>query len=125
MQAMRLVLSGVFDEFPKLKIILGHLGETLPFLLWRANDTLARRAQAAPQLPRIFRRALLHHDLGQLLAPALQCTIAEMGVERVLFSVDWPFQPNGDGGRVRQRGGAVRGEREQIFGANARRLLRV
>ena len=44
-QAIRLVLSGVFDAYPKLKIILGHLGETLPFLVWRIDQrALAARA---------------------------------------------------------------------------------
>ncbi|MGZ3352137.1 MAG: amidohydrolase family protein [Xanthobacteraceae bacterium] len=44
-QAARLIVSGAFDEFPRLKIILGHLGETLPFVLWRTDDTLSRRAK--------------------------------------------------------------------------------
>ena len=41
-QAIRLVLCGVFDAYPRLKIILGHLGETLPFLVWRIDHALAR-----------------------------------------------------------------------------------
>ncbi len=46
-QAIRMVLSGVFDKHPKLKIILGHLGETLPFLVWRVDNALARPGAAS------------------------------------------------------------------------------
>src|ERR1700704_2751854 len=90
-QAARLIVSGVFDEFPKLQVILGHLGEALPFLLWRANDTLARRGK----LRRSFREYFVEHfhitTSGNFSEPALRCTIAEMGIERILFAVDWPF----------------------------------
>src|SRR5260370_8173232 len=93
-QASRLVLSGVFDEFPRLKIILGHLGEALPFVLWRANDTLSRRTK----LRRSFRDYFLDHfhitTSGNFSQPGLQCAIAELGVARILFAADCPFQPS-------------------------------
>jgi 2,3-dihydroxybenzoate decarboxylase len=124
-QAARLVLSGAFDEFPKLKIILGHLGETLPFVLWRANDTLSRRTK----LRRSFREYFLDHFLvttsGNFSQAALQCTIAELGVERIMFAVDWPFQPNGEAVGFMEEAKLTAKEREQIFGGNARRLLRI
>ncbi len=124
-QAARLVVSGVFDEFPKLKIILGHLGESLPFVLWRANDTLSRRSK----LKRSFRDYLLDHFLittsGNFSQPALQCAIAELGVERILFAVDWPFQPNGEAVDFIKAAALSAADREQIFGTNACRLLRI
>src|SRR5258708_29199471 len=74
-QAARLVLSGAFDEFPKLKIVLGHLGETLPFVLWRANDTLARRSK----MRRSFREYFCDHFFitpsGNFAPPALHCSL--------------------------------------------------
>ena len=65
--AIRLVLSGVFDKHPKLKFILGHLGEGLPFLLWRINNGLARPGQKPVAVPRHFQRAFLRHDQRLLL----------------------------------------------------------
>jgi len=68
-QAIRLVLGGVFDAYPRLKIVLGHLGETLPV------SGVARRSRARPpgredlELPRGVLRAFLHHDQRQLLQP--------------------------------------------------------
>ncbi|HWF95179.1 MAG TPA: amidohydrolase family protein [Xanthobacteraceae bacterium] len=124
-QASRLVVSGVFDEFPKLKIILGHLGEALPFVLWRADDTLSRRSK----LRRSFREYFTDHfyitTSGNFSQPALQCAIAELGVARVLFAVDWPFQPNGEAVAFVKEAKLATGEREQIFDTNARSLLRI
>ena len=65
--AIRLVLSGVFEKHPKLKIILGHLGETLPFLVWRVDHTLARPGQKSMSFPRHFLQQLLCHDERQFL----------------------------------------------------------
>ena len=124
-QAARLVVSGVFDEFPRLKIILGHLGETLPFVLWRADDTLSRRGK----LRRSFREYFTDHfyltTSGNFSQPALQCAIAELGVARILFAVDWPFQPNGQAVDFVEQAKLTAAEREQIFGINARSLLRI
>ena len=124
-QAARLMVSGVFDEFPGLKIILGHLGETLPFVLWRADDTLARRGK----LRRSFREYFTEHfyltTSGNFSQPALQCAIAELGVARILFAVDWPFQPNGQAVDFLKAAALTAAAREQIFGTNARGLLRI
>ena len=67
-QAIRMVLSGVFDAHPNLKIILGHLGETLPFLVWRVDQALSRPGgQKTDQLPRHLLQPLLSHDQRQFL----------------------------------------------------------
>ena len=58
-QAIRLVLSGVFDAHPNLKIILGHFGETLPFLLWRIDSSLKRPGPESDELPRHLLQELL------------------------------------------------------------------
>jgi predicted TIM-barrel fold metal-dependent hydrolase len=124
-QAARLVVSGVFDAFPKLQIILGHLGEALPFLLWRADDTLSRRSK----LRRSFREYFVDHfhitTSGNFSQPALQCALAELGVARILFAVDWPFQPNREAVAFIRDAALAETDREAIFGANARRLLRI
>ena len=124
-QASRLVVSGVLDEFPKLKIILGHLGESLPFVLWRADDTLARRTRLKRSFRDYFRDHFHITTSGNFSPPALQCAIAELGVERILFAVDWPFQPNKAAVKFIEEAKLTDIEREQIFGANARRLLRI
>jgi predicted TIM-barrel fold metal-dependent hydrolase len=93
--AIRMVLSGVFDAYPKLKIVLGHLGETLPFLVWRVDQALARPGAAKPMS---FREIFCGHfyitTSGNFSNPALLCCVMELGIDRILFAVDWPFVAN-------------------------------
>jgi predicted TIM-barrel fold metal-dependent hydrolase len=93
--AIRMVLSGVFDAYPRLKIVLGHLGETLPFLVWRVDQALARPGAAKPMS---FRDLFCGHfyitTSGNFSNPALLCCVMEMGIDRILFAVDWPFVAN-------------------------------
>ncbi len=95
-QGIRLVLSGVFDAYPGLKIILGHLGESLPFSLWRIDQALARRGNRDPSFS--FRDYFCEHfwitTSGNFSNPALMCCVMEMGIDRILFSVDYPFVSN-------------------------------
>ena len=95
-QGIRLVLSGVFDAYPEVKIILGHLGESLPFSLWRIDQALARRGNRNTSFS--FRDYFCKHfwitTSGNFSNPALLCCVMEMGVDRILFSVDYPFVLN-------------------------------
>src|ERR1044071_9233263 len=90
-QAIRMVLSGVFEKHPKLKIILGHFGETLPFLLWRIDSALKRPGGRQVDFRHIFSSNFWLTTSGFFSDPALLCCVMEMGVERILFAVDWPF----------------------------------
>src|SRR5258708_7911659 len=94
---IRMILSGAFDKYPRLKIILGHLGESLPFSAWRINMALSRGADK----PSTFRDTFCEHfwitTSGNFSTPALMCCVMEMGVDRILFSVDYPFVPNPPG----------------------------
>jgi 2,3-dihydroxybenzoate decarboxylase len=93
-QAVRLVLSGVFDAYPSLKIVLGHLGEGLPFLLWRIDAALARPGQKPVAFRDVFASHFYVTTSGFFSNPALLCTVMELGIDRILFSVDWPFVAN-------------------------------
>jgi 2,3-dihydroxybenzoate decarboxylase len=79
----------------QLKIVLGHLGETLPFLVWRVDQALARPGAAKPMS---FRELFCGHfyitTSGNFSNPALLCCVMEMGIDRILFAVDWPFVAN-------------------------------
>ena len=93
--ALRLIGSGLFDEFPGLQIVLGHLGERIPFDMWRIDarvkvmpfDYVAKRAVSA------YLRENFHFTTsGNFSDPAFQCTLAEIGPDRVMFSIDYPFE---------------------------------
>ncbi len=125
-QAIRLVLSGVFDAYPRLKIVLGHLGETLPFLVWRVDHALARPGAAKPMS---FREIFCGHfyitTSGNFSNPALLCCVMEMGIDRILFAVDWPFVANKPAVEWMETVPLCDEDRIKILSGNAKKLLRL
>lgn len=123
--ALRLVLSGVFEAHPRLNIILGHLGETLPFLMWRIDAALARPGQKSISFREVFSNGFYVTTSGFFSTPALSCCIEEMGVDRVLFAVDYPYVDNAPGTAWLRELPISEGDRAKIAGDNAARLLRL
>lgn len=104
LQAIRLIFSGIFDEYPGLKIILGHLGEALPFWSWRIDNSWRNQYERRPPIPGIRRITKL---LGEYIRDnfyvtpsgffdntAFLCTLEKVGANRMLFAVDYPFESN-------------------------------
>ena len=122
-QGIRLVLSGVFDKHPGVKIILGHLGESLPFSLWRIDMALSRDKKST------FRDTFREHfwitTSGNFSTPSLICCVLEMGVDRILFSVDYPFVPNPPGVRWMDHVPLGPEDRAKILSGNAKKLLKI
>jgi 2,3-dihydroxybenzoate decarboxylase len=123
--AIRMVLSGVFEKFPKLKIILGHLGETLPFLVWRIDMTLKRPGQKGMSFRDIFSNNFYVTTSGNFSNPALLCCVMEMGVDHIMFAVDWPFVPNPPGTTWMESVPLCDEDKAKILSGNAKRLLRM
>jgi 2,3-dihydroxybenzoate decarboxylase len=122
---VRLVLSGVFEKYPKLKFILGHLGEGLPFLLWRINNGLARPGQKPVQFRDIFSAHFSITTSGFFADPALLLCVQEMGIDRILFAVDYPFETNAPGPEWLARVPLCDEDKAKIASGNAKRLLRM
>ena len=122
-QGIRLVLSGVFDAYPDLRIVLGHLGEGLPFLLWRIDQALSRTETPLDSFRETFREHFYITTSGNFSDPALLCSAMEMGTDRILFSVDYPFVVNKDGTGWMERIPFSTEDRRKILHGNAERLL--
>jgi hypothetical protein len=99
--AMRLVLSGVFDAFPKLKLVLGHLGEGLPFHMQRMNWAFERPHAKADKGAVVSLRQkpsdYLHSSLmvttsGNYLPAAFWCTYEALGMEKIMLGTDYPYE---------------------------------
>ena len=97
--ALRLIYSGLFDKFPKLQMIIGHLGEMLPFAAYRVDryyglggDGSGKRLQHLPS--DYLRNNFYVTTSGNFCPPAFACTLEVMGVDRVMFSVDYPMDDN-------------------------------
>jgi predicted TIM-barrel fold metal-dependent hydrolase len=124
-QAIRMILSGVFEEYPGLMIVLGHLGEGLPFLLWRIDDVLSRPVCGGLTFSETFRRHFHLTTSGNFSDAAFACSVAEMGIDRIMFSVDWPFASNKAGTDWIERLGLAPKDREKLLGGNAKALLKL
>jgi 2,3-dihydroxybenzoate decarboxylase len=124
-QGIRLVLSGVFDAYPRVKIVLGHLGESLPFSLWRIDSALARDGKTGKGFRDYFCENFYITTSGNFSDAALICCVMEMGVERILFSVDYPFVANKPGVEWMEKVPLSPADKEKILGGNAKKLLRM
>jgi 2,3-dihydroxybenzoate decarboxylase len=95
--ALRLMGSGLFDAHPRLQIILGHMGENLPFALWRVDNANAwipnrHNYPAKKRMREYFSANFYVTTSGNFHTPALLNAISEIGSDRVMFSTDWPFE---------------------------------
>jgi 2,3-dihydroxybenzoate decarboxylase len=123
--AIRLILSGLFSECPQSKIILGHLGEGIPFFLWRINQSFSRQGGS----PTFFRDCFCENfyitTSGFFSTPALQCCAAELGMDRIMFAVDYPIVDNAKAVEWLATAPLTEADRNKIAHANARRLLKL
>ena len=106
--ALRLMFGGVFDRFPRAKLVLGHLGETLPFLLWRFDSRgPSSTASSSPSRHREYiKENIVVTKSGMCSAEPLNCTIAALGTKSMMFAADYPFE-NGGRSRALHRHGRV------------------
>lgn len=94
--ALRIIFGGVFDRYPKAKLLLGHMGETLPYQLWRfdsrwpISNAQGRTLQLNPS--EYLKRNLWVTTSGVCSDEPLRCALDSLGEDRVLFSVDYPFE---------------------------------
>jgi predicted TIM-barrel fold metal-dependent hydrolase len=123
-QMLRMMLSGLFEAYPRLKIIVGHLGEAMPFLVDRVDEAINRGPKKVP-FKHIFCTNFWITTSGHFSTPALTCTLMEVGIDRVLFSVDYPFVENPPGTKWIREVPLSREDKEKICNGNARRLLRM
>ncbi|HEY3111802.1 MAG TPA: amidohydrolase family protein, partial [Chloroflexota bacterium] len=123
-QALRLILSGVFDAYPRLNVVLGHLGESLPFAVDRVDEALNRGSRKIA-FRDTFRQRFHVTTSGFFSTPALLCALLQLGVDRILFSVDYPFVENRPAVAWMQTVPLSDEDKEKMFSRNARRLLKM
>lgn len=120
---IRMILSGVFQKYPDLQIILGHQGEGITFQLARIDEALSRPGNAPSDFAATFRNNFHITTSGFFSDSALRCCIEELGTERILFAVDWPFVENSHGVDWLKAFPMDADAKDQIFSGNAMRLL--
>jgi gamma-resorcylate decarboxylase len=129
--AVRLMLSGLFDQHPGVQIILGHLGEGLPFLLPRLEHRLDKQRAGAGlgaarrRVGEYFSNNFYVTTSGHFHTRTLFNTISEIGVDRVMFSADLPVRKHGGSSGVVRHLAAVAQRLGEGRQGNARRLFAV
>ena len=125
--ALRLIFAGTFARFPRLKIILGHMGETIPFLLWRIDNRyeLQGGKELAPDARPsfFFKRNFVITTAGVCDPGPLTEAIGAIGEDNVLFSVDYPYQSSKVSGDFIDDAPLSDAVRAKICNGNAKRVL--
>jgi gamma-resorcylate decarboxylase len=126
--ALRLMASGVFDTHPQLTAILGHLGEMLPYCIWRFDHRVTKRPREIParrKFTHYLRKNFFVTTSGNFHTPTLVNAITELGADRVLFSVDYPFEEVADAASWFDAADIPESDRKKIGRTNAAQLFRL
>ena len=129
--AVRLIFSGLFDRFPKLKIVLGHMGEALPYWLWRLDFMHARRTmegltkklQLTPS--EYFRRNFSITTSGVESHDVLEYVIKVLGVDNVMWAIDYPYQPTVPSVNFMDSAPLSRADLKKVYFQNAERIFHI
>jgi len=126
--AVRLMLSGVFDRFPNLKIVLGHMGENIPFHLWRTDHFYFRRRDSYPSKlspMEVFKRNFYITTSGVEHGPALRYAIEVLGADRVMWAIDYPYEQSAPSVKFMNEVEIPDADKALVFGANAQRIFNI
>ena len=124
--ALRLVFGGHFDRFPRATLALGHLGEMLPYLLWRFDSRAVFYAVKLERRPSDYIRDNIVMTISGMFSPEpLMCAIAALGHQRIMFATDYPFEPPDEASDFIEHVVLAEDVRNDICHNNARRLLRL
>jgi gamma-resorcylate decarboxylase len=123
--ALRMLIGGVFDRFPELTVVLGHLGELLPFAIRRLEQRLSRRPDVDLARPaaEYLRENFYLTTSGNFHTPSLIGILLELGTDRLMFAADYPFEELDDGAAWLDIVPISDRDRRKIASENARRLL--
>ncbi|MDB3860561.1 amidohydrolase family protein [Paracoccaceae bacterium] len=124
-QAIRMILSGVFDKHPNLKIILGHLGEAIPFWLPRIQESLSRTESQPINFEDIFKSNFWITTSGFFSDHALELCVNTLKLDHILFAIDWPYANNETGVNWLQNSKIKSSIKSDIFSENAKILFRL
>jgi hypothetical protein len=126
MHCLRLIVSGLFDRFPRLNIIIGHMGEGLPFYMDRSDVFLARSAaHLQRRVSEYFHENFYVTTSGCFSLPPFLCALQVVGVDRMLFSVDYPYDSNATGRAFLDALPVSTEDMAKISHGNAERLLKL
>jgi uncharacterized protein len=126
LHTLRLIAAGTFDRFPRLQLIIGHMGEMIPFQLARTGQALSGVAKKLRQDPARYFQTNIHITTsGLFTAPPLHLALEVLGPDRVLFSIDYPYSGNNVGRAFLDSLTLPPDDFDKITHRNAERLLNI
>jgi uncharacterized protein len=123
LHVLRLIVGGLLDAYPGLQIIVGHMGEALPFFLARSSRVLRQQAGLSRPLEEYMAANFHFTTSGMFTYPPLTCLLEVVGADRVMFSVDYPYSSNVEGRDFVLDAPISEADREKLAHGNADRLL--
>ena len=120
---LRIILSGAFDTYPKLQLIIGHLGEALPFMMPRIERAIPNEVTKLNRPIGAYLRENIHYTVSgfNYISPFLDLLL-QVGVDRIMFSADYPYSSMKDAHDFLDRLPVSPGDKERIAHSNAERL---
>jgi predicted TIM-barrel fold metal-dependent hydrolase len=133
LHAVRLIMSGVFDKLPALRIVIGHMGENIPYSLYRMDwmhemtrrTKMMERPMLQMQPSDYFKRNFAITTSGVNWTPALQLCIDVLGADNVMWAVDYPYQETEEATRWLVNAPIADADKEKIFHGNAERIFNI
>lgn len=126
--ALRMIMSGVFDRFPRLTIVLGHMGELIPLHLWRLDymgRSYAERAGLKLKPSEYFKRNFCITTSGVEDDHTLRYCIEQLGADRILWAIDYPYQISESATKWMNEAPISDQDKEKIFHLNAERIFHI
>ena len=126
--ALRVIGAGVFDAFPGAILMLGHMGETLPYVLARLDEGYSmafKNRKLKKLLSEYIRENIIVTTSGKYRPETLVCAISAMGIDRVLFAADYPMFAPGESVRQVENTPLTDTDKEKIYHRNAKRWLKL
>lgn len=123
---LRLIMSGAFDKYPKLQIIVGHMGEALPFMLERIDIRMSQKVTGLKRRTADYLRENIYYTFGGFnFIPTFLNLLLEIGAERIMFSADYPHDSMAKARAFLEQLPISTADREKIAHGNAEHLLKL
>jgi 5-carboxyvanillate decarboxylase len=129
--AVRMMAGGVFDSFPNLKICIGHMGEAIPFWIWRINfmnsraQAIGRARKTKRSMAEYFQSNFVITTSGVEDPLALRYAIDKIGIDNVMWAIDYPYQPQKPAVDFMDAAPVTEDERHALYHGNAERIFHI
>ncbi len=127
LHTLRLIVSGLFDRLPELQVIIGHMGEGLPYALARSSGILSGPSHLRQTVADYFKSNLHLTTSGYFTQQPLKCAVEVVGLDRMMYSVDYPFSANTRGKKFLEdaAGWLSETDLEKLAAGNAAKVLKL